>query len=556
MKTKQCRTGLAWLLILFTALWFALLGYRHLVRPDEGRYAEIPREMLATHNWVTPRLDGYKYFEKPALQYWATAVAYEIFGQNEASARLWSALTGFIGILLLFFTGKKLYSFRTGLFSATILGSSLLYSAIGHINTLDMGVNFFLSLALCTFTLGQDLRSREIKDPGYMLLCWAAMAAAVLSKGLIGIVLPGAVLIIYMILERDFQLIKRLDFWRGLALFTLIATPWFIIVCLRNPEFFHFFFIYEHFDRYLTKDLHRYQPWYYFIPILIAGSLPWTGAMWSGLKSAWGSDNGLFKPSRVFFIWSIFIYVFFSLSDSKLPSYILPVYPALALLAGNALDKMTSKQFLHQLIPTALLGIVLLAISPFVPHFTHNPWLKPMYEAYTPWIVAASTFFLGGIVVAILLLRKERKTIAVLVIGFSCLLSAQLALWGYDALTPHASAWRAANAIKPWIKPGTPIYSVGTYPQTLPFYINHTVILVAFSDELKMGESIEPQKWIPKLSTFITKFQPGTNALAYMKPEMYTQLKTLGLKMKVLYQDPDRVIVSTPDTNQTMENKT
>ncbi|MDE3207763.1 MAG: glycosyltransferase family 39 protein, partial [Pseudomonadota bacterium] len=166
MRKKQCTRELTWLFILFTVLWFSFLGYRHLVHPDEGRYAEIPREMLATHNWVTPRLDGYKYFEKPALQYWATAISYEIFGQNEAAARLWSALTGFLGVLLVYFTAKKLYSARAGLFSAAILGSSILYSAIAHINTLDMGVNFFLTLSLCAFVLGQDLRSKNEHDPG------------------------------------------------------------------------------------------------------------------------------------------------------------------------------------------------------------------------------------------------------------------------------------------------------------------------------------------------------------------------------------------------------
>jgi len=144
------------LLVVFGFIWFSNLEYRKLINPDEGRYAEIPREMVASGDWTTPRLNDIKYFEKPALQYWATAMAYTLFGEHQWTARLWSALTGLLGVLMTFYTGRRLFGEETGWNAALVLGSSLLWVLIAHVNTLDMGVAFFLSAAVCAFLLAQD----------------------------------------------------------------------------------------------------------------------------------------------------------------------------------------------------------------------------------------------------------------------------------------------------------------------------------------------------------------------------------------------------------------
>jgi 4-amino-4-deoxy-L-arabinose transferase-like glycosyltransferase len=274
------------LLVLFGLIWFSNLEYRKLVNPDEGRYAEIPREMVASGDWTTPRLNDIKYFEKPALQYWATATAYTLFGEHQWTARLWSALTGFLGVLMVFFTGRRLFGATAGWYAALVLGSSLLWVLIGHVNTLDMGVSFFLSAAVCAFLLAQydaaDARSRA----RWMLGAWAAVALAVLSKGLIGLVLPGAALVLYILIERDWRLAGRLRLVAGTALLLALTLPWFVSVSLANPEFFHFFFIHEHFERFLTTQHGRYQPPYYFIPVLLGGMLPWTVTLIDALARA------------------------------------------------------------------------------------------------------------------------------------------------------------------------------------------------------------------------------------------------------------------------------
>src|SRR5450631_3207139 len=237
------RAGVVALLLAFVLVWFCSIDHRRLVHPDEGRYAEIAREMAATGDWVTPRLNGIKYFEKPALQYWITAAAYSIFGTHEWTARAWPALSGFLGVLFIGYVGVRLGGPLLGLYSAAVLGGSAASVLNAHILTLDAGVTFWMSVGLGSLFIAQRDDATHGEERGWMLAAWAALALAVLSKGLIGLALPGAALVIYSLLQRDWSVWRRLHLFGGAVLFLVIAAPWFIAVSLRNSEFFDFFFI-------------------------------------------------------------------------------------------------------------------------------------------------------------------------------------------------------------------------------------------------------------------------------------------------------------------------
>ncbi|HEY6864818.1 MAG TPA: phospholipid carrier-dependent glycosyltransferase, partial [Burkholderiales bacterium] len=199
-----------WVLIaVATAIWFSALGFRTLVKPDEGRYAEIAREMNASGDGITPRLNGIKYFEKPPLQYWATAAAFTIFGENDWTARLWAGLTGFLGVLIAGALAWRLYGRLAGVLTATMLATSVMYFVIGHLNTLDMGTAVFLEAALAAFIFAQSAPPASRAERRWMLAAWVAMALATLSKGLIGLVFPVLTLIAYSIVERDLRPWKR-----------------------------------------------------------------------------------------------------------------------------------------------------------------------------------------------------------------------------------------------------------------------------------------------------------------------------------------------------------
>jgi 4-amino-4-deoxy-L-arabinose transferase-like glycosyltransferase len=547
-----------WLVIAVTLIWFANLEYRKLIKPDEGRYAEIPREMLVSGDWTTPRLNDLKYFEKPPLQYWATATAYTVFGEHQWTSRLWTALTGFAGIMLVWFAGLRLFGREAANYAAILLGSSMLYVLMAHINTLDMGVTFFLTLGIVSLLLGQSETDKR-KQRNWMMLAWASLALAVLSKGLMGLVLPGAALFIYMVVQRDFSVLKRMHWLHGLAVFLLVTAPWFYLVMKANPEFFQKFFIYEHYTRFTTKDLGRYQPWYYFIPILLAGMLPWTVLMFDTLfRTAFGSGlgrdsrlPGTFNAARFLLIWAVFIYLFFTVSGSKLPSYLLPMFPALALLMGKQLAVMNARRLFWLIAPILPLMLLALGFAPFTARLADTPLQVQGYSAYAYWLVAAALIWTLGVIAALVLLRrphvvKAPKPVAVLVLALSSLLAAQLGTSGYNTIAKERSAFFIADAIRPYVKAGEPFYSVATYEQTLPFYLKRTFTLVAYQDEMAFGIMQEPQRWIPDIASFAKVWQAQPAALAIMPVNIYQQLKQLDFAMKIIYEDPQYIVVSKP----------
>ncbi|MFA7242720.1 MAG: glycosyltransferase family 39 protein [Sulfuricellaceae bacterium] len=536
----------AFLLILVLFVWFGTLDYRNLVRPDEGRYAEIPREMAVSGDWLTPRLNNLKYFEKPALQYWATAAAYNVFGEHHWTARLWSALTGFAGLLLAWYSARRLWGEPTGRYAALVLAGSLLYAIIGHINTLDMGVTFFMFLGLAGFLLAQREGATEGDNRLWMHVVWAALALSVLSKGLIGMVLPGAVLVIYTLIQRDFTIWKRLHFLTGVPLFFAIAAPWFIAVSNANPEFFHFFFIHEHFERFLTKGHNRYHPWYTFIPILALGILPWLTMLFPALGRAWKPEPGRFQPKRFLLVWAVFIFVFFSVSSSKLPSYILPIFPALALLIGAYLPQAKARSLFWMVMPVAVLAAVALVLSPFSVMFASDEVPLALYQQYAIWLEVAALVWAVGAIAALYWLRRERVTHGLVALGLCTLFAGQLALLGHDTLSPASSAAHLAPQIRPYLKPDAPFYSVGMYEQTLPYYIKRTVTLVKYQDEMAFGIAQEPDKWLPDFAGFESVWRNAPYALAIMTPGTYDEFKTKGLPMREIARDTRRVVVTTP----------
>lgn len=532
-------------LLAFAAVWFSNIEYRKLVNPDEGRYAEIPREMVASGDWITPRLNGLKYFEKPALQYWATATAYTLFGEHAWTARLWSVLTGFLGVLMVFFTGRWLFGARAGWYAALVLASSLLYVLIGHVNTLDMGVSFFLSASVCAFLLAQRDAADSRARSRWMLTAWAATALAVLSKGLIGLVLPGAALVLYVLIERDWRLTGRLRLLAGSALMLALTLPWFVAVSRANPEFFHFFFIHEHFQRFLTKEAGRYQPPWYFGPVLLAGMLPWTLTMFDALARAWKRDPGQrFQAQRFLLLWSAVVFFFFSASDSKLVSYILPMFPALALLIGVRLTQLGARALAWQALPAALAGGTLLALLPGIARYASREVPVAMFRDYAHWLIPAALLLIAGAAASAWLAWRRKPDAAIAVLACAGLAFAQLALSGHESLSRANSAYYIAQEIKPDLKPGVPFYSVNTYDQSLQFYLRRTTTMVQYKDELGFGIGREPQKFIPDVARFEKIWTADRNALALMSPDTYEKLRAQGLPMHVLARDTRRVIVS------------
>ena len=541
------------LALVYALLWFGTLNYRHLIPSDEGRYAEIAREMLVSGDWVTPRYNGYKYFEKPPLQIWATATAFNLFGIGDWQARLWTALTGFLTIALIGFTGARLYGTRAGWLAAIALASSPMWVIGGHINSLDMGLSAFLVAALCSLILAQtSINSRDSRN--WMWACWAFMALATLSKGVIGIAIPGMVFVVYSITAWDWKIWKRLHILSGLILFLAITTPWFVLVSQRNPEFLEFFFIHEHLQRFTQTAHSRTGPIYYFIPLLLLGFLPWIAQTPAALANAWRERNREFSSGWLLTCWFAVIMGFFSISQSKLPGYIIPVFPALAILVGHNLDRNLGASNtlglpwrLQALFFTILGGIGFFFLAEVGKQA--RPDEIESYAQYTYWIVVALIALTSFSLLAFVQSKRNGlSSITSLASGF--FLCAIIAGTGHETLGRAVSGIDLAKQVKAGIPENVNFYSVRILDHTMPFYLGRTMIMVESPDELEFGVNQEPKLWIPTFDAFIERWKKDQTAYALMVPEQYIELQKLNVPMQEVGRDSRRVIVKHPESQQ------
>jgi 4-amino-4-deoxy-L-arabinose transferase-like glycosyltransferase len=547
------------LAVVFALVWFANLDVRKLQHPDEGRYAEIAREMLVSGDWVTPRLDGLKYFEKPPLQYWLTAASFKAFDVDEWTARLPGAVAGFLTVVVVAATGAAIVSPAAGLYAGAALAGSLWPFGIAHLLTLDALLTFWLTLSLCAFLLAQHARAAPNVARRWMLLAYAAAAGGVLTKGLVALLIPFCALVFYTLATRDRAPWKRLHLGSGLVVLLALAAPWFVLVSLRNPEFARFFFVHEHFERFLTTEHRRTGAWWYFVPMIVVGFLPWTGLFLIRLHRSWRDatvDAGGFAWAKFCLVWSGFVFVFFSLSGSKLPSYILPVFPAAALVMGAELTRTKLRTIVALtavlVATTAALALAMLIGWPRVAAAladVRTP--RALYDALGPWITAALGVAAAGYAAGLIAFRRgdERgRTIGILALSLATMLAMQAAFTGSDVFRATRSAadlvTALENAANPPYDPNAPFYQVRMYDQTLPFYLGRTTTLVEYRDELGPGLDAEPDRGIAHVADWIARWQSLAQGYALMSPETEASLAGAGVPLRVVAADSRRVLVA------------
>lgn len=538
--------------LLFLASWFGSLELRGLFIPDEGRYAEIPREMLATGDWVTPRLNGLKYFEKPPLQYWLTALSFRWFGEDEWTARLPSAMLGFLALLMVGYTGYRLWDARTGVLAVAILGSSCAYFLAGQYLTLDMTLTACLTFALCSFLLAQDQTGARSRN-AWMIGAWVAAALAVLSKGLIGAVLPAATFLAYVALRRETALWRRLGLVAGVALFLLIATPWFVAVQHRNPEFFNFFFIQEHFQRFAEAGHRRPGPWWYYVPIVIVGLMPWTPALLKEGIDGWRARPGRsssFSPAWFCAVWTGVIIVFFSASHSKLPAYILPAFPPMALLLARRLRTRDCISLKWSVAVAMLSGPAMLASIPLLATLQKFALLGENAAGELPWLYAAAGVLLFAGTAAMVSVRRGRSPLAVAILAVGALGFWNLVFGFLHEIDASLSSERLIESLtqeeehNPF-HPEAPFYSIAQFDHSVPFYLGRTVTLVDTRGELGFGIDAEPYKQIPTIERFAERWLTHDGqAYAILRRDMLATLRQQGLPMTELVSDQRLVVVA------------
>jgi 4-amino-4-deoxy-L-arabinose transferase-like glycosyltransferase len=528
------KTQIIFAFIILAVLWFFNINQVHLLKPDEGRYAEIAREMATTGDFVTPRINGVKYFEKPPLQYWTTAIAFKLFGESEGTARLWTALTGFLTLLSVFFFTRRYYNLQTATLAVCVLISSLLFVALGRISVLDMGLSFFLTLTALSLSilLTPHLSRREYNIANFIF--WTAVALGFLSKGLVAIFLPGLAGLIHILLRREWRTFLRVRWVSGSLLFLAISAPWIWLVAKRNPEFMHFFFIHEHLERYLTTSHQREGPIYYFIPFLIAGLFPWIYFLPRLRK--------LDSKALFFLIWSVSIFVFFSLSSSKIITYILPIFPTLAILIAMALVKFPKPKDV-KIVGGSLFvfGLLIFFGSFYVATLDSKRIPNIAYMGFSKYLQVAGAFLAVSIgSVLYLPLQRINKFVTMSVLSLA---SFQTIYLGYNCFTPNLSSYVGAQVILPYVKDDVPVYSYNYYEQEMPFYLKHFIHVVNYNGELEFGLENEKPPHFMMLPEFLEAWAATPRLVLIIEPRNLFVLEENNLKYKILHQDKTRLIV-------------
>ncbi len=344
-----------WCMLLITiSTIFINLGSIPLLDPDEPVYGETPKEMIQMHDFISPRIFGEVWYDKPPIYYWLVVVAFKLFGVNEFSARFPSAVLAVFCVFIVYKSTAKLFNQRAGIISGLVLATSFEYFYLAKAAVTDITLTLFLTASLLCF----------LQRKYYLFYLFSALAT--LTKGPIGLLFPGVILFIWMAFNRRFSQLKQMKVVQGIFIWAVVALPWYgAMYYIHGADFVNGFLEVNNIIRFTTAEHAKTSSWYFFIPVLILGFFPWATLLFQVIKSALNEKGKDVYPKLLFFyIWALFIFVFFSISSTKLVSYILPAYPPLAILVGWYLDshweiyQLARQGMIWPILLTILLGVL------------------------------------------------------------------------------------------------------------------------------------------------------------------------------------------------------
>jgi 4-amino-4-deoxy-L-arabinose transferase-like glycosyltransferase len=483
-------------------LYLPGLGRPALWEPDEGRYAEIAREMVLSGDYVTPRDDFELYFEKPPLVYWAEAASIHVFGVNEFAVRLPAAMFSIGQVVVTAALADVMFGAMAGFFAALALALSPLFFGFARFATLDPALAFFLTAALGAFYLAARVDSfSRLPARRWMLISAVMLALGTLAKGPIALLLGGAIALSWLATERRIRQIAQMPLaWCGI-IYATIVVPWFVSMELRNPGFLNFFFIHEHLERFVSSSEHGWGPWF-FIPIVIGGMWPWIFFVplgWSAMRAGDSPENapqrsGQPASARFLAIWFAVVFVFFSIPRSKLGSYILPVLPPLAIFAGYGLGRLCNLDAMRRrrLLSVVAIANLLLAAGLFV-------FVELGLAAMNPalgldGLLIGDVLAAGAIAMYLLGRTASRATYAIGALAMAMLATVPLAARVREDASSISTYRNLANAARPYLAGDCTLASYRHYVQSLPFYTRNRETRVEYWGELSEVSQPAPGK--------------------------------------------------------------
>jgi 4-amino-4-deoxy-L-arabinose transferase-like glycosyltransferase len=491
-------TGIKILFLLVTPLllYVMLLPVMPLMEPDEARYSDIASSMNRSGDYVTPRLNHVVYLEKPPLAYWATAFFFRVFGENEFSSRLFSALSAWGCILLVYSMGHFLYNEKTALYGAGVLGTFLYMFILGRFNILDIPLTFFVSLAIWG---GHRFFAENTRRKQWITLFYCSSSLAFLTKGLIGFIFPPAIVGIWLIAQKRWRDIFRLFYLPGIALSLAIVSPWIILVQKANKEFLSYFFIEQHFLRY-TMDTHGGGNVFYYLPFLILGTVPWLAFLIEVFRESKGKRAFILKAGahRFLLIWIGFVIVFFSLSSSKLMPYIAPAFLPIALLLGHVFkgyeeEKVDQKGKgalrSHPRLPVVVQSSIILVLLLLVPFSGRHAVLGRTWWplVVVPILSLGLTAFLPEYVY-----EKWRRAWFLTIYLASVMFLGSIVFPASHYFTPYKTSFPVAQAVKEFLPSNEELYQYRIFLRGINFYCKIRTPIVGRADELQSKKESLP----------------------------------------------------------------
>jgi 4-amino-4-deoxy-L-arabinose transferase-like glycosyltransferase len=464
-------------------LFFYQLGQRPLWEYDEAMHAQVAKEMMQRGDWCTPVFNGENFYDKPVLHFWLVLGSYLLLGVNELAARLPSALLGILGALLVYLWARTLYGSLAALLSALVLATSVEYVILSQNIIHDLSLTVCINLALFLF-------HRASRDNGFtrisFVLFYAALGCAVLAKGPIGMLLPGLIIFLYLLKTKQWHLILNRYLVAGTAVFLIIALPWYIIMALRHDDYLQAFLIKGNIARFFSRSTSHKEPFYFYIPMLAIGFFPWSVFIPSALFLHFQSfRQRKDKDSFFLLLAAVAPLVFFSLSRSKLPTYILPVFPALAILVGtfwaSGMKAASEKSWSRHLKNCSLVFFFfILTVSAYGIIYISNRY--PLYTSQT--VLCCIALLLFALLFLIQGLKEKALYSFFSLVAMMVIIFIAAKIFVLPEVSNFKSARELALRMQHILPPGEPVFFYRDLRESVVFYSNRRAVMIEKKEEL------------------------------------------------------------------------
>lgn len=552
--------GITITMLVFYSLW---LGSYPVFTPDEGRYSEIAREMIATGDYITPRVNGVAFLDKPVLYYWLQACAMQLFGVKEWALRLFPMLSGIFGCLYVYACGRLLFNRRTALLAAIILGTTPLYFGAAHYANMDLEVATWITCTLLSFITAIESSGQRRSILLFLAYCFAALAF--LTKGLIGIAFPAMIAGSWIALLWRWRLLTQIHLVKGLILFTLLVTPWYVLVQRANPEFLHFFFVTQQVTRFLSKaTFNNPTPVWFYLPVILVGFVPWTCFLFQALTTqlrAVLQQRTEHTTELFLLLWFGIVLAFFSMPHSKMVGYILPVFAPLALLVGRYLSHSWSSHSRCNQMSTVISFII---VSLFIASGFGLTAYYRLFElpiGFTPYAYIITGIFAGSALISALTLKQNTWRTPIIIYTLSSIMLCLTVVAGAHTLNQN-SAKPLVEKLKTIIKPDDEVVSYYKFYQDVPLYLQRRMTIVAnwsapdiaYKDnwvrELWYGMAFqETSTWLINEPTFWDRWNSKKRLFVFVNTNYFDQFKAQTKHYFILDKHNDIILISNQLTN-------